>query len=168
MDSIQQTNKIFPILSIDYGEKRIGLAVSDAKGIISSPLDTVQFTRNRGIDEICKNIIEIGKTYRVKSILLGKPQAFVETHNKIVKKIIDFASILGEKSELPIRFIDESYSSTEAKNVLLSFGQHGKKGRKSTDKMAAAIFLQSFLDNYHLNNHLDKNYESNQSKQIKS
>jgi len=157
----KQQSNIFPILAIDYGDKRIGLAISDVKGTISSPLDTVQFTRNRGINEICKDIIEIGNSYRIKSILLGKPQAFVQTHNKIVKKIENFAIKLEKLSGMHIYFIDESYSSTEAKNVLLSFGQHGKKGRRNTDKMAAAIFLQSFLDNYHLNKHLNNNHESN-------
>jgi putative holliday junction resolvase len=158
MKGNNQKSEIFPVLAIDYGDKRIGLAVSDGKGLVSSPLDTVEFTRNRGIREICQDIIEIGGQYRIKSFLIGKPQVFAETHNKIVAKIENFAERLEEESGLKIRFIDESYSSTEAKNVLLSFGQHGKKGRRSTDKMAAAIFLQKFLDNKD---------ENNKSKQFK-
>lgn len=137
----------FPILGIDYGQKRIGLAITDSKGIVASPLTKIEFTRNRGLEEITNEITEIFKTNRCRSLLIGKPQAFEKTHNKIVKKIEEFAETLERKLEIKAYFIDESFSTRQAQNMLLSLGQGGKKSRDKIDEMAATLFLQKFLNN---------------------
>ncbi len=139
-----QTEK--PILAIDYGQKRIGLAISDSKGIIASPLEVLERTKRRGIDEIIEDILLISTEYRIKTILIGSPQIFQESYQKTDKKIKKFGEMLKQKTEIPIIYQDESYSTTEAQNMLLSLGQSTKSSRNKIDKIAATVFLQEFLN----------------------
>ncbi len=135
-----------PILAIDYGQKRIGLAISDSKGIIASPLEVLEKTKNRNIDILIEDILNIIKEYRVKTILLGCPQTFQDSYEKSEKKIKKFGNLLQEKTDLQIIYQDESYSTSEAQNMLLSLGQNTKSTRHKIDKIAATVFLQEFLN----------------------
>lgn len=149
-----QTEK--PILAIDYGPKRIGLAISDSKGIIASPLEVLERTKRRGIDEIIEDILLISTEYRIKTILIGSPQIFQESYQRTDMKIKKFGEMLKQKTNIPIIYQDESYSTTEAQNMLLSLGQSTKSSRNKIDKIAATVFLQEFL-NSEKNRHEDNN-----------
>lgn len=135
-----------PILAIDYGEKRIGLAISDSKGVIASPLDVLKITKNRGIDIILEDILLVVEEYRVKSILVGKPQEFEKSYSKSTKKIESFAKKLSDLINIPVIFQDESYSTTQAQNMLLSLGQSTRSSRGKIDMISATLFLQEFLN----------------------
>lgn len=136
----------FPMLAIDYGQKRIGLAITDSKGMVASPLTKIEFTKNRGLNEITTEIAKIFTDNRCKSLLIGKPQQFAKAHKKIVDKIEEFSEILEEKLGIKAHFIDESYSTLEAQNMLLSLGQGGKRSKNKIDEMAATLFLKKFLE----------------------
>ncbi len=71
-----------PILAIDYGQKHFGLAVSDSKGILAQPLETISITKNRDIYKIIEEILEKAQEYRVKTLLIGVPQSFTLSHKK--------------------------------------------------------------------------------------
>jgi putative Holliday junction resolvase len=135
-----------PILAIDYGEKRIGLAISDNKGIIASPLDVLKITKNRGINEILEDILLIVDEYKIKSILIGRPQEFEKTYSKSIKKIDSFAKKLTDITDIPVIFQDESYSTIQAQNMLLSLGQSTRSSREKIDMISATLFLQEFLN----------------------
>lgn len=135
-----------PILAIDYGTKRIGLAVSDAKGLISSPLPIIQITRNKSFEQVAEEVLGVAEKYRVKSLLIGMPQAFVEKHEEIQQKIELFSQILRDRTALNISFFDESFSTKGAENMLLSLGQSRKRYKDKIDSMAAANFLKEYLD----------------------
>ncbi len=135
-----------PILAIDYGEKNIGLAISDSKGIIATPLDVLRITKRRGLDEIFDDILIITQEYRVKTILLGKPQKFKSTYIKSIEKIDTFAKKLSQLTNIPVIFQDESYSTIQAQNMLLSLGQSSKSTKGKIDMISAAVFLQDFLN----------------------
>lgn len=136
----------YPILAIDYGEKHFGLAYSDTNGLLASPLEVLTKGRKTSTEEIINQILEIAKEYRIKTILLGSPQVFIKSHEKTERKISKFEKILQEKTELPILKYDESFSTTRAQNMLTSTGQNTKRTRKKIDKVAAAVFLQEFLN----------------------
>ncbi|OGC44963.1 hypothetical protein A2400_01460 [candidate division WS6 bacterium RIFOXYB1_FULL_33_14] len=140
-----------PILAIDYGDKRFGLAISDSKGIIASPLKVLEITKNRGQEELIIDILEIIEEYRVKSILIGKPQMFEKQYEKTLKKIEKFVSKLSLQTTLPILFQDESYSTTQAQNMLLSLGQNSKSSKGKIDMISATVFLQDFLNSVNCN-----------------
>lgn len=136
-----------PFLAIDYGTKRIGLAISDFKGKVSAPLDTLIYTKNRGSEELIEELSEIIKEHRVKTIIMGYPQAFVESHKKVLTIIDAFLDLLKKKINLPVIRFDESFSTKEATDMLLSLGQRSRKSKSKIDKTSAALFLQKFLDN---------------------
>lgn len=136
----------YPILAIDYGEKHFGLAISDSKGILASPLTTISITKNRKVDSVIQEILEICREYQVKRILIGKPQSFSENQDQTSKKVDKFISKIKVHSNIPIITYDESFSTTEAQNVLTSSGQHSKSYRVKIDQIAATVFLQEFLN----------------------
>lgn len=139
----------YPVLAIDYGQKHFGIAVSDSKGIIASPLEVISITKNKTQEDVITQIIEISNEYRIKTILLGYPQAFTENQTKTQKKIDRFRTKLSEKTSLPILLYDESFSTTSAQNMLISSGQATKHFRGKIDKIAATVFLQEFLNSEH-------------------
>lgn len=147
-----------PFLAIDYGTKNIGLAISDFKGKIAAPLDTLTYTKNRGSKELVQELGEIIKEHQVKTIVIGYPQAFVESHKKVLVLIEAFMDLIREEIGLPMIRFDESFSTKEATDMLLSLGQRSKKSKGKIDKTSAALFLQQFLDNEY------KNHASPQSK----
>jgi putative Holliday junction resolvase len=142
----------YPILSIDYGEKHFGLAVSDSKGLLATPLDTLLKGRNTTTLDIINTIKEICTEYRIKTILLGYPQAFVKKHEETQNKINNFKAKLFSNTDIPIIMYDESFSTTTAQNMLTSTGQNSKKSRGKIDKIAATVFLQEFLNSKQDNN----------------
>jgi putative holliday junction resolvase len=141
-----------PILAIDYGLKRIGLAISDTKGIIASPLKVITITKKRKLKGALEDIIKEVEKNNVKTILIGKPQEFKKEYSLTLKKIYSFANKLSELTTIPIIFQDESYSTIQAQNMLLSFGQSRKSSKGKIDMIAAEIFLQDFLNSEQVNN----------------
>jgi putative Holliday junction resolvase len=136
----------YPILAIDYGEKHFGLSISDSKGIIASPLEVVSITKNRDINTVIKNIIDICTENRVKRIVVGMPQIFTKKQNKSKDKVDNFISLLEATTDIPIITYDETFSTSEAENMLISSGQNSKSYRSKIDKVAATVFLQEFLN----------------------
>jgi putative holliday junction resolvase len=144
---------MYPILAIDYGEKNLGLAISDSKGIIASPLEVLSITKNRDIINILEDILEIIDEYRVKRIIVGMPQSFTPEQDKSKEKIDTFISLLKKATNTDILTWDESFSTTNAQNMLTSLGQNSRSSRKKIDKVAATVFLQEFLNSKKQNIH---------------
>lgn len=144
----------YPILAIDYGKRHVGLAYSDSKGLIASPLKTVHLPAENDLLYLKKILSEAITEYRIKSILVGMPQQF-EENTESQRKILNFIKLLETWSELPIVSWDESFSTKRAENMLVSTGQKLKKARKKIDSIACAIFLQEFLNYNHKNNEKD-------------
>ena len=137
---------MYPILAIDYGLKHIGLAYSDSKGIVASPLPVLSITKNRDISVLIEDILKTCEEYRIKSILVGYPQAFSQSQEQNQVRINVFIDQLKSKINLPVQTWDESFSTADAKNMLISLGQHYKKSRKKIDSVAASTFLQEYLN----------------------
>lgn len=146
MNNTKPSKIKFPILAIDYGTRRIGLAISDAKGIIATPLLVLTVPKNSTPSSLIKEIIGIASENRAKALLIGIPQSFTEQHIKTEMKINEFAKELKKSSDLPLYTHDESYSTSTAENMLISSGQHTKKFRSKIDKVSAAVCLQEFLN----------------------
>ncbi len=136
----------YPILAIDFGTKNIGLAISDFKGIIATPLQVLHVTKKKGYKEIIEEIADICERNKVQTILLGKPQIFEVSHKKTLKKIEKFEELLTKGVNLPIINYDESYSTVTAQDMLLYTRQTVKSSKDKIDSVAAAVFLQEFLN----------------------
>jgi len=128
------------ILSVDFGKKKVGLAISNTKHTITSPLKNIM--RNKLFHENIKKII---LDYNVGAILVGLPLNRDKSLNKISQFIVDISKnmdlyLIENKIMLPIYFWDENFSSFEAKTLVSDF----YKGNK-IDKFAAKIFLDDFI-----------------------
>lgn len=137
---------MYPILAIDYGEKNFGLAISDSKGTVASPLEVISITKKRDIHTVIKEIVEIAKENKAKRILVGKPQSFTEAQKKTEEKIENFIELLKKATDIEILTWDESFSTTSAQNMLISLGQNSRSSKGKIDKIAATVFLQEFLN----------------------
>lgn len=137
---------MYPILAIDYGEKNFGLAISDSKGIVASPLEVISITKNRDIRTVIQEILQIAEENRVKRILVGKPQSFTSEQKKTEEKIENFIKLLRKATDIEIFTWDESFSTMSAQNMLTSLGQNSRSSKGKIDKISATVFLQEFLN----------------------
>lgn len=124
-------------LGIDYGSKRVGIALSDEGGRVAFP-----FTVLENSEDIIKNILKIVLDKEVQAIVLGESNNFRGEPNEIMEEVRIFAKNLEEGIELPIHYEPEFLTSFQAESTRHELG--GKKG--DLDASAAAIILQSFLD----------------------
>jgi putative Holliday junction resolvase len=130
------------ILAIDLGEKRIGLAISDALGITAQGLPTIQVKNEQ---EICPKIMETINERNVTQLVFGLPKNMNGTLGPQAKKVEECAQKLKQLSGLPVDFEDERLSTVSAEQVLLEADTSRAKRKKVIDKLAAMIILQSYL-----------------------
>lgn len=134
------------VLGLDYGERRIGLAVSDPTGTIAQALTTVR--RRRGKRPPYAAIIEIMRQWEVDRIVVGLPIEASGEEGEAARQVRDFAEGLHRRTDTPLEFWDERFSSARARRYLskseLSARARREKGR--VDTVAAALILQSYLD----------------------
>lgn len=121
-------------LGIDYGEKRIGLAVSDDAGKIAFPRATVP---NNG--KLFETLAGIIAEEKIETIVVGDTRAFSGFENKVTKEAEDFVEQLKAKTNLPIKSSWEAGSSIEA-------SRYAPEGESHNDSAAASIILQRYLD----------------------
>lgn len=120
-------------LGIDYGRKRIGVAVSDPDGRIAFPREIVpadDFIRVR------ERLVEIARENEVGSIVIGLPQVPPGGDASLVPEVRAFAKELGARCGVPVAFADERFTSKIAE----------LSSPRDTDAAAAALILQGFLD----------------------
>lgn len=130
-------------LAIDFGEKRIGLALSDPLNILATPLDTLVYEDEK---DMINQIVEIVKSRDISSIVVGYPYGLKRQKTIQTKKVDDFIACL--KSVLSVQIIpwDERFTSSEAEGILRQKGLKPSENKKLIDQMAARIILQEFLD----------------------
>ncbi len=131
------------ILAIDYGERRIGLALSDPLGIIAKPLKVIDVKYN---SEYLLTIEQLVNEYSIQKIIVGLPLTLKGEYSKQTNIIIDFIEVLKDRITIPIVKVDERLSSLAAKKSLIDQGIDFKFNKGEVDKTAAAIILQEYLD----------------------
>ena len=139
------TNKLINYLAIDYGEKRIGLAVGNSVSRIASPLKTIN---NISSETSCEKILNEIKEWSIHKIIIGKPEIYSD--QKINKKIDYFGNILKKSLDLDIIFYNEDFTSNSAQASLALQRKVGRKKRvnkEEIDRIAASIILQSYFEN---------------------
>jgi len=131
------------ILGLDYGERRIGVALSDPLKIIARPLITID---KKKINDYFSKILEIINNNNVSKIVVGLPLTLKGNNSKQTDDVICFVNKLRVKVQLPIITIDERLSSTAAEKSLRNQGIKTGYNKELIDVTAAAIFLQEYLD----------------------
>jgi len=131
------------ILGIDFGERRIGLALSDPLGIIAQPFLTFD-TQKDG--DIFKKIEELIEEKNIEKIILGMPRNMDGTIGEKGKVVQEFSQKLSIRLKMPIILRDERLSSVESLRILRDAGAKLHKYKKSVDKLSAALILQGYLE----------------------
>jgi putative Holliday junction resolvase len=131
------------ILGIDYGDKRIGIAVCDELGLTAQGVATiVRKDVDRDLDAIGLYIDE----YHVEEIVIGYPRMLDGTEGIQCEKVDRFVEALKRRCDLSVVTWDESLSTKEAERILIEANMSRKKRKLVVDKLAAAIILQGYLD----------------------
>lgn len=130
------------ILAIDYGSRRMGLAVSDLLGITAQGIETLQRKTRRADFARLGNVI---REYDVREIVLGNPLRMSGEAGVQSQKVAVYAEQLRQRFNLPVHLWDERLTSAEANRLLREAELSIQKRAQAVDRMAAVLILQSFL-----------------------
>ena len=131
-------------MGIDYGDKRIGIALSDPLCVICSPFEVF---KNLGEEKSLEHIDKIIKDYNVDEVVMGLPLNMdgSEGERALIHK--EFGQKIADFSNVKVHFIDERLTSAEAEEILISSGVRREKRKELIDKISAQIILQTFINN---------------------
>ena len=127
-------------LGVDYGTKRIGLAISDGLGLTARPLEVVA---RPDLETALRRIID---QYPVAEVVVGLPTALGGHEGESATAARALGEEIGELLAVPVRYVDERFTSRIAESALLESGMKRRDRKATVDKVAAAIILQTFLD----------------------
>ena len=135
-------------LAIDLGTRRVGLALSDEGGRFATPLDVLTISSP---DQALAQILPLIKKEAVQQIVLGLPLNMDDTLGPAARTTLAWGRQLATQSNIPVLFVDERLSSFAAEQTLLDRKKAGEKltrqkKKQQLDAVAAAGFLQQFLD----------------------
>lgn len=131
-----------PILAIDHGEARFGIAVTDPTGILAHPLETIHCHQTPPIPRI----IELLAQTHATAIIIGLPIRMDGTEGSAAAKIRNFAAELEEHTDIPIYYQDERLTTVAAAAKLHQAGKNAKKQKAIIDQAAAVEILNDWLE----------------------
>ncbi len=131
------------ILAVDYGKRRIGLAISDELGITTKPLPVIENNEN-----VIKKIADIVNKEKVGLIIIGFP--VWDKISPIVEEIKDFVKKIRRDIKLNIELVNEFYSTKEAIEKLHSIGKKYKQVKHKIDSYSACILLERYLEKHYV------------------
>ncbi len=131
------------ILSVDYGDKRTGLAICDKLEMLASPVCVIT---EWNIYNLATKILEIAKEKNVEEIVIGLPKNMDGSEGFRADACKDLGSKLASLTEIPINFWDERLTTVSAHKILSDNNIRGKKRKAVVDAVAADIILQDYID----------------------
>jgi len=135
------------MLGIDYGDARIGLAISDENGSLARRFLTLE---NKSSESAILEICKLAVNEKIEEMVIGSPVGF-KMESEQTKKTNDFILNLKSKTKIPIIKVNEVLTSKMAKENLANAGIRGKDLKKVIDQEAARIILQEYLDKQNSN-----------------
>lgn len=130
-------------LALDIGGARTGIAVSDRTGRVASPVKVLPAAEVEGVARTFRMVLE---DYEPDVIVCGLPQTMAGEEGPQAARVREVAGRISRVTGLPVEFIDERLSSTEAKRILREQGLSEKQMRGKVDMISASLFLQAWLD----------------------
>ena len=135
------------MLGIDYGRRRIGLAISDTSRTIARPLTTLQVAAGNAVSVVIGEIERLlTEEDGLAQIVVGLPVRLDGAPNDQTPRVRAFIDALAARTQLPIAGVDERLSSREADERLSVGERDWRKRKERLDAAAAAVFLQDYLD----------------------
>ncbi|MFP4016964.1 MAG: Holliday junction resolvase RuvX [Halanaerobiales bacterium] len=130
-------------MGLDYGDKTIGVAISDPMGWTAQSKGVI---RRTNLTDDFRELKEYIDEYSVDEVVVGLPINMNGTMGKRAEKTKEFVNFLKKRLDLPIKLWDERLSTSQAEGILLEADMSRKKRKKVIDQLAANIILQSYLD----------------------
>ena len=127
-------------LGIDYGTKRVGLALSDGLGLTARPLEVVERSA------VVKFVHELNEEYTITTLVVGLPTGLAGQEGSSAVGARALGEELSIATGISVEYFDERFTSKLAEDALLQSGMRRRKRRETVDKVAAAIILQDYLD----------------------
>lgn len=131
------------VLAIDPGERRLGLALSDPSGTIASPLSVIE--RSSWTNDL-RRIRRVVKEHAVGEVVVGRPLTLRGEVGAQAQEAQRFAARLRAALHVPVTEVDERFSSVAAERVMRDAGSRAAERRSRRDAVAAALFLQPYLE----------------------
>lgn len=131
------------IIALDIGEKRIGVAVSDALGMLAHPLKTIRW---QGIDNLARELDTLVRELEADKIVVGMPFTLKGTTSQKTEQVYEICQGLRERLGVEIIEQDERLTTRMAENALHAVGKKPSRQRDKIDQIAAVYILQSYLD----------------------
>ena len=134
------------ILGLDFGDRTMGVAISDPTGTIAGPLETIRRDRPEALKSTVRRLVELVEQYEVKTVVLGYPRNMNNSEGPRAEKTLALKKRL-EKALYKVEIIlwDERLSTKAAEAPLLAMGKDRFERKKIVDQMAAAYILQGYL-----------------------
>jgi len=129
-------------IAFDYGDVRIGVAVSDPDSILSSPLTTLRATDKNLSNQISQILADIEPVV----IYVGRPALLSGNDGVATDKALEFASLLATITQVPVEMIDERMSTISAARNLRDAGRNAKESKDAIDMAAAVAILEFAID----------------------
>ena len=136
------------VLGIDFGTRRIGLALSDPTGMVASPLP---FLENTGVKPVVSKLKEMVESQGIETVVVGLPRNMDGTYGPSAEKVRDFVAQIQPAISAKIITQDERLTTSQASRDLAQMGLSQKELRKKVDSSSATLILQQFLDRTQLN-----------------
>ena len=131
------------IMSIDYGDVRTGIAISDIRGILASPLCVIKESYQ---PKLVDKIIELINENKIEKIVIGLPRNMDGSYGYRCDDCKSLGQAIGEKVNIDIEFEDERLTTVMAHNILSDNNVRGSKRKQTVDAVSAVMILQSYLD----------------------
>jgi putative pre-16S rRNA nuclease len=132
------------LLAVDWGDVRIGLALSDSAQILASPLETL--VRRSGKRFPMPRFLELVAEHRPVGVVVGLPLTEAGTEGASAAAARELADAIGRRTGLPIEFWDERMSTARALAAIREQGGRTRGRREDVDALAAAVLLQHFME----------------------
>ncbi len=142
------------LVGIDFGMSRLGLALSDERQIIATPLQTIQAEKKTELTvaKILAAVSELEQTHtcEIEEIIVGLPLMMSGRTGFQADEVKHFVQLLSQATTIPVKTWDERLTTVQAERSLRESQMTRKKRSKVVDIVSAAIILQSYLDHKHL------------------
>ena len=130
-------------MGLDVGDRRIGVAISDALGLTAQPVLTLVRSDRR---QDLRSLARLARRHHCQAIIVGNPLYMSGDMSPQAIKAQDLARLVHKETQLPLYLWDERLTTTEAHRHLHAAGRPGSAHREVVDQVAAVLILQAFLD----------------------
>jgi putative Holliday junction resolvase len=130
------------VLGIDFGEKRLGLALSDESRTLASPLAVYE---RKDLQSDLRFLSDLIFRYQITEIVLGLPLNMDGSLGPKAQQVLEFKRALEESLKLPVHTFDERFTTAEAERALLEANMSRRKRKAKRDALAAVLILQGYL-----------------------